>query len=88
MNLRQTQKNRLLFRVPVFLFDRVLFSVEADQFSELHRLKPKSTLSSLIFCAAKCSFQNLKTQPFVSSLAHWLSLAHFLRFVVNSRAVG
>jgi len=27
-----------------FLFDCVLFSVEADQFSELHRLIPESTL--------------------------------------------
>ena len=36
-----------------FLFDHVLFSVEADHFSELHRLKPKSTLSSLIFCASE-----------------------------------
>ena len=36
--LFQTQKNRLLFQVPVFLFDLVLSSVEADQFSELHKL--------------------------------------------------
>jgi hypothetical protein len=41
------KKNRLLFRVPVFLFDRVLFSVETDHFSELHKLKPESTLLSL-----------------------------------------
>ena len=27
-----------------FLFDRVLFSVEADQFSELYKPMPKSTL--------------------------------------------
>ncbi|MCA6062939.1 hypothetical protein [Thalassolituus marinus] len=50
VDLFQTQKNRLLFRVPVFLFDRVLFSVEADQFSELHRLLPESAFVIDLLC--------------------------------------